>query len=58
MSQSFKYTSWVQLRIVKTDYINAKKEAAERLLSKAIQEKDEEAKQKALELLEELGEEL
>ena len=57
ISQSFKYNSWVQLIISKTDYQKAKVDAAQRLLDKAIQEKDKEAKEKALELLEKLREE-
>jgi len=58
VSQSFKYNSWVQLTISKLDYHKAKADAAERLLNKAIREKDKEAKEKALELLEKLREEV
>lgn len=57
INQSFKYNSWVQLRISKTDYIKAKTDAAQKLLNKAIREKDQEAKKKALELLEKLRQE-
>jgi len=49
-----RYNAWVNLNISKSDYIKAKTGAAEKLLNKAIREKDEEAKQKALELLERL----
>jgi hypothetical protein len=56
-SQSFKYNSWVQLIISKFDYQKAKVEATQRLLDKAIQEKDKKAKEKAMELLEKLREE-
>ena len=54
ISQSFKYNSWVQLRISTVDYVKAKTDAAQSMLNKAIQENDEEAKDKALELLEKL----
>ncbi len=49
-----RYKAWVNLEISKADYIKAKTRAAEKLLNKAIREKDEEAKEKALELLEQL----
>jgi hypothetical protein len=49
-----RYNAWVDLEINKADYNKAKTGAAEKLLNKAIREKDEEAKQKALELLEQL----
>jgi hypothetical protein len=49
-----RYNAWVDLEINKADYIKAKTGAAEKLLNKAIREKDEEAKEKALELLEQL----
>lgn len=49
-----RYNSWISLSIGKADYIKAKTGAAEKLLNKAIRERDEEAKQKALELLERL----
>jgi hypothetical protein len=52
--QSFRYNSWVLLRVERTDYEKAKTGAAKQLLDKAIQEKDEEAKARALELLEKL----
>ena len=58
ISQSFKYNSWVQLRISKTDYLKAKIDAAQRLMDKAIREKDRQAKEKAMELLEKLREEV
>jgi len=54
VSQRTRYNAWVKLEIGKTDYLKAKKGAAERLLNEAIREKDEEAKEKALELLEKL----
>jgi hypothetical protein len=49
-----RYNAWVNLNISKADYIKAKTGAAEKLLTKALRERDEEAKQKALELLERL----
>lgn len=49
-----RYNAWVRLDISRADYIRAKTEAAERLLKKAIREKDDEAKQKARELLDRL----
>lgn len=49
-----RYNAWVNLNINRADYIKAKTGAAEKLLNKAIRERDEEAKQKALELLERL----
>jgi hypothetical protein len=55
--QAFKYNAWVQLQISKSDYLRAKTAAAEKLLNKAIREKDQEAKEKALELLEKLRQE-
>lgn len=58
VAQTIKYNSWVQLEISRIDYQNAKIDAAQRLLDKAIQEKDEEAKNKALELLDKLRQEV
>jgi hypothetical protein len=55
--QAFKYNAWVQLQISKSDYLRAKTAATEKLLDKAIREKDQEAKEKALELLEKLRQE-
>lgn len=49
-----RYNAWVNLEISRADYIKAKTSAAERLLKKAIQSQDEEAKERALELLERL----
>jgi hypothetical protein len=49
-----RYNAWVNLKINKADYIKAKTGAVEKLLNKAIRERDEEAKQKALDLLERL----
>ena len=57
ISQSFKYNAWLKLEISKADYLKARAESAQRLLDKAIREKDEEAKEKALELLEKLRQE-
>jgi hypothetical protein len=57
-SQSFKYNTWVQLELSKADYLKAKIDSAEKLLDKAIREKDQEAKEKALELLEKLRQEV
>jgi hypothetical protein len=54
VSQRTRYNAWVNLEIGKVDYLKARVGAAERLLKKAIREKDEEAKEKALELLEKL----
>jgi len=53
-TQRVRYNAWVNLNINRADYIKAKTGAAEKLLNKAIRERDEEAKQKALELLERL----
>jgi len=58
VSQSFKYNSWVQVGISRADYVKAKTEAAQKLLDKAIRDKDEEAKEKAQELLDRLREEV
>ncbi len=57
ISHSFKYNAWVQITISKSDYVKAKTDAAQKLLEKAIREKDEEARQKALELIEKLRQE-
>lgn len=54
VSQRTRYNAWVNLEIGKADYLKARMGAAERLLKKSIREKDEEAKEKALELLEKL----
>jgi len=57
VNQSFKYNAWVQVGISRADYAKAKTNATEKLLDKAIREKNEEAKQKARELLEKLRKE-
>ena len=57
ISQSFKYNAWVQLQISRSDYLKAKTAATEKLLDKAIREKDQEAKEDALKLLEKLRQE-
>jgi len=57
-SQAFKYNSWVQVGIPRADYVKAKTDATQKLLDKAVRDKDEEAKEKALELLEKLREEV
>ena len=57
VSQSFKYNAWVQLQISKPDYLKAKTAAIEKLLDKAIREKDQEAKESALKLLDKLRQE-
>ena len=57
-AQSFKYNSWVQLEILKSDYTKAKVNAARRFLDKAVQENDDEARKKALEMLEKLYQEV
>jgi len=58
MSQSFKYNAWVQVTITRSDYVKAKTDAAQKLLEKAIREKDEEARKKALEILDKLQQEV
>ena len=57
-SQSFKYNSWVQLGISRADYVKAKTDAAQKLLVKAVHNNDQEAKAKAMELLEKLREDV
>ena len=57
MSQEIRYNAWVQVEIPKQDYIKAKIDAARRLVNKTIEEKDEEARDKVLDLLEKLEEE-
>ena len=57
-SQSFKYNSWVQVGISRADYVKAKTDAGQKLLDKAIHEHDQEAKAKAMELLEKLREDV
>jgi len=57
MSQEIRYNAWVQVQIPKQDYLKAKIDAARRLVNKTIDERDEEARDKALELLEKLEEE-
>jgi hypothetical protein len=54
INRSVKYNTWVQLEIAKADYLKAKVDSAEKLLEKAIRDKDQEVKEKALELLEKL----
>jgi hypothetical protein len=58
LSQGLRYNFWVQLGISKADYAKAKVSAAQRLLDKAVKESDEEAKKKAMELLDKLQEEV
>jgi len=57
-SQSFKYNSWVQVGISRSDYVKAKTDAAQKLLDKAVHNNDQEAKSKAMELLEKLREDV
>ena len=57
-NQAFKYNAWIQLQISQSDYLKAKLNATEKILSKAIREKNDEAKQKAAELLRELRKEV
>ena len=57
VSQRTRYNAWVNLEIGRADYLKAKISAAERLLNKAMREKDIEAKEKALELLDKLRKE-
>jgi predicted RNA-binding protein len=45
------------LEIIKADYIKARTNAAEKLLNRAIRERDQEAKEKALQLLDHLRKE-
>ena len=54
MRQAFLYNAWVKLEIPRGDYLRAKVEAAERLVEKTTQEKDDEARERALEMLERL----
>ena len=49
-----KYNAWVQLAISKSDYTKAKLDAANKLYEKSIQEQDQDAKEKALQLLDKL----
>jgi hypothetical protein len=58
VSQSCKFNSGVQVGSTRADYVKAKLDAAHRLVDRAIRDKDEEAKGKALELLEKLREEV
>jgi hypothetical protein len=58
ISQTIKFNAWVQLEIPKIDYLQAKTDSARKLLDKAIQDKNQEAKEKALELLEKLQQEV
>ena len=58
VSQSFKYNSWVQVGISRSDYVRAKTDAAQKLLDKAVHNNDQEAKMKAMELLEKLREDV
>lgn len=53
-----RYNAWVMLETSRADYIKAKTGAAEKLLNKAIREKDDQAKEKALELLNRLRNEI
>jgi hypothetical protein len=57
MSQEVRFNAWVQIQIAKQDYVKAKVDAARRLVNRTMQENDDEAKEKALELLEKLEEE-
>ena len=54
VSRSYRYNAWVQLEIPRSDYVKAKIEAGQKVLDKAVREEDEEAKEKAHELLEKL----
>jgi len=58
VSQLFKYNSWVQVGISRADYVKAKLDAAQRLVDKTIRDNDQEAKTKAMELLEKLREDV
>lgn len=49
-----RFNAWVNLEVSRDDFMKAKMAAADRLLKKAIRERDAEAKEKALELLERL----
>ncbi len=54
--QATKYNAWVRVEISKADYEQAKLDAANRLLAKAVRENDAEAKEKACQLLDKLKE--
>jgi len=56
VGQSFKFNSWVQVGISRSDYVRAKTDAAQKLRDKAIRNNDQEAKTKAMQLLENLRE--
>jgi len=58
VSQSLKYNSWVQVGISRADYVRAKLDAAQRLVDKTISDNDQEAKSRAMELLEKLREDV
>jgi hypothetical protein len=54
ITQSYRYNAWVQLVISREDYRKAKSDAGKKLLDKAVREEDQEAKEKAMELLQAL----
>ena len=54
MTRRASYNAWVSLEIGRDEYIKAKTTAAEKLLRQAVRDGNEEAKKKALELLEKL----
>lgn len=54
VSRLYKHNAWVQLEIPRADYVKAKIEAGQKILDKAVREEDEEAKEKAHELLKKL----
>lgn len=58
MEQSVRYNAWIQLEIAKADYRKAQIDAVQKLLNKTIQEKNQEAKDAAQELLERLRQEI
>ena len=54
VSQTVGYNTWVELEISDSDYTKAKVKAAERLRDQALEERDEDSRRKAEELLEKL----
>lgn len=54
ISQIIGYNTWVELEISDSDYAKAKVKAAERLRDQALEERDEDSRRKAEELLDKL----
>ena len=55
-ANSAKYNAWVRVEISKADYEQARLDAANRLLAKAVRDNDAEVKERACKLLEQLKE--